>query len=1458
MSFKQYGGTDNISRLIVGQPNISGKSIFEIEQNVVQIGNTRLGENQPNAIWFKGLGHSDISLSDNSDKIPNSIMEERYYNKTTGDSELLLFKAKDVNPNVPNPYIDSSLNLNNKRGERIRLMAPTITFDTYNENIIYDNIDINETYKNDNTKVIINQNGFVGINTITPGQFLDVKGKLNLQSSTNKVNIYISNSSNPDPSNLGTNNIGIGAYVFSDPLFNTSNNIALGHQSLKKLTTGNSNIAVGNNNLNSSTISNHNVSIGNSSLSKLTSGDYNISIGNDSLKNILTGSNNLSIGSSANSAKPGNSNNITIGNYSGQNIVGSNNSLIGRETGLNLIGQFSTAYGHYNLLNSKSNYSVAIGYQCLKSNIITNSNTIFDSNTFVGSYRDPGQRVLGHYNTGVGFETQLISTGDQNVSFGSSALLENNGSGNVAVGFQSNINNVGSHNVSIGTGTLVHNNIAQNLGKLNTVVGSYSGTKLQGDYNTTYGSYSDINNGCNYSTAIGAYAYADTSFSFVFGQPNHNFIQYGFGTSSPQYTIDVRKPNNNVSLHLKCGRTNHSEILLTRDSSENVVDDVASTFFMRYNSRYDTNFVNSLDISNNFEEKTYLGFSKDTKYVPVVTYSNLGRIGFLNTQPEYSFDVSAQSRFKDSVNFDGLLFAGNASTSSSFYDQTDTTKFYFKDRTLFVDGFTAGDGTNNCNVIFSQSSNVTYNAKPNFQKGINVFGAENYDTPQFNYSLDLYHTDRSLAGKTDARIDGHLLIGKDISEDLRVFVLDVAGDTRFDSSCNLNFLDVSNIANFESNVNFNSGTHIFKDICNFNITNKSCSFLSGASLNISGDFVVDSFTAPYVKSSRYTSTTDNSFNNSFNIYNYTLDNSGIIDPSGFVGFSFGDINNNYDQLVQIRSKDIGSDPPNSLNRFNDGKSKNQLLISSENNTNNSQLLIGSVCDNVDANNKSFIMTTDSLYIGKSNPNDINVYDLSANLIIDTSGVVKITGNNLIDSNSTLFDVSGNVKMNNINCLQNISSSSASITGDINCGNFIYAKKLIVDDIIDLSSVSISTDLNINDISANTMKLNNRFDISNMLAIEVSSNSITFNDTNIDISSTSNSFHFNVYRPMNIINNALNISGGTLNITNGNMNISGSIIAENFEINSNITAIYASIDDIDVSSIDITTATIINSDITNLDSNNITIKTSGILDTSTGNCQLGDSSLNGIFDVNGTINSTTINSTSSNVTGILNVYTDISSTHATLQDVSVNNTLDVTGNVNCDTLNGKGIVPNGGIILYNGLSTNIPNNWAICDGIGGITPDLLAQTIFEPSANITYYVRENDNASVAPYYLFSTTSGGIALNSASTPLTLITGNNYTFIPSTTIGTTNSNGFNVGDAFKTNNISLNVSSSGTGIPTGASGFPGYNAIINTNEQLSFSVPRLFSSTFQYFNSSDENKIVPFFVADKYSISYIKRIS
>jgi len=1481
MSWKQFGGTDNISQHILAQPNNSDKAIFEIKQNILQIGNTRLGENQQNGIWFKGLGHTDVSLSDFSEKIASTAMEERYYNKTTGDSELFLFKAQNINPNIINPYTDTSFNINLKRGDRIRLLAPTIAFDTYNSSIDYDTVDTTttETYKNESTRVIINQHGFVGINTIHPGQFLDIHGKINLQSSKNKINMYISNNSNPDPSNVGINNIGIGAYVFSDTNFDSSHNIALGHSSLKHITTGYSNISIGNSSLNKTTTGKHNIAMGNNTLANITNGDYNLAIGNDTLTKISSGSNNLAIGSSSNSGSSSSSNNISIGHLSAQNINGSTNNVIGTNSGINLIGNYNSGFGHYTIANCKGDYNVAVGYQTLK-NSQTLSNATYNHNVFVGSYDNGGgtgsgpgtggQLLLGSNNTGIGYNTQLSSSNNYNVSVGSYSLQNNSGAGNTAIGYQSNIYNSGSDNVSVGNGSLTHINSRSNTpffinqGSRNTSIGAYSGTQLSGDFNTTIGSYSEIKSGCNESTAIGCYAKADISNAFILGNPDDNSLKYGLGTSIPEFNMDIRNSGRNVDIHLKCGSTNHSGLLLTRDSSNNIEDgDVATAFFMRYNpSRYDTSLVDTLNISLNFEEHTYLGFTKDNNYLPVVTYSNLGRIGFLNTEPEYSFDVSCESRFKTSVKLDGVLFAGDANINSSFYDPTGVTKFYFKDKTLFVDGFDVEGTVNfNSNRDTAITNEINFNVKPVMTKGVTLYGGDGGG----NYTLDLWDAVRTRAGKTDARIDGHLNIGKTLSENLRIYSLDVAGDIRFDGSADLNYLDVSDTANFNHNVNINSGVCSVHNICQMDISNQTCTFLQGSSLNVSGEFNVTNLIVPFIKSSRFTSPNDNSFNNVLNIYDTPIDNTGILDPSGFFGFSFGDVHNNYDQLVQIRSKDNGSDPANNLDRFYDGKSKNQLLFSSENNTNNSQLLLGSFCDNVDANNKSFIMATDSLYIGKSNPNDLNIYDSSANIIIDTSGIVTITGNNLINTTSAVLDVSGNAKMNNIQCLQNISSYSSTVTGDISCGNFIYAKKLIVDSIVDLENVAISTDLNINDISAATMKLYDRFDISNLLAIEVSSNSITFNDANIDISSTSPSFHFNVYRPMTIVDSALNVSGGSININNGDINISGSIIADNFEINSNLTAIYASIEDIDVSGIDITTATIINSDIHNLDVSNLFIKNSGVFDASNATvCRFGNSNLYGTFDVSGTIKSNICDISTGNFDIIHS--TNVVSTHATFDDVSINNNLEVSANITCDTLNGKGIIPIGGIILFNGYSTDIPNNWQICDGTNN-TPDLSNQFVFGSETTITYYVRENSNAGTEPYYIFSDTSGGTALNS-SNPLTLIKGNTYIFIASTGLGTTTTNGFNVADGWKSNNSGIDVTSTGQGIVTGANPIEiSYKALINPGEQLEFSIPSSYTGTFQYYDSELNElvdgfdvptRIYPFNTSIYYSIVYIKRIN
>ena len=74
---------------------------------------------------------------------------------------------------------------------------------------------------------------------------------------------------------------------------------------------------------------------------------------------------------------------------------------------------------------------------------------------------------------------------------------------------------------------------------------------------------------------------------------------------------------------------------------------------------------------------------------------------------------------------------------------------------------------------------------------------------------------------------------------------------------------------------------------------------------------------------------------------------------------------------------------------------------------------------------------------------------------------------------------------------------------------------------------------------------------------------------------------------------------------------------------------------------------------------------------------------------------------------------------------------------------------------------------------------------------TYYVRPNTNAFISPYYIFSTTPNGSALNTSSR-ITLYRGKTYTFIRNTN----NGHPFNIGTAYKENNTGMYIFSTGTG--------------------------------------------------------------
>ena len=74
----------------------------------------------------------------------------------------------------------------------------------------------------------------------------------------------------------------------------------------------------------------------------------------------------------------------------------------------------------------------------------------------------------------------------------------------------------------------------------------------------------------------------------------------------------------------------------------------------------------------------------------------------------------------------------------------------------------------------------------------------------------------------------------------------------------------------------------------------------------------------------------------------------------------------------------------------------------------------------------------------------------------------------------------------------------------------------------------------------------------------------------------------------------------------------------------------------------------------------------------------------------------------------------------------------------------------------------------------------------------YYVRLNSDPFSAPYYLFSDTENGSALNSSTTKLSLYRGNTYTFIRTDSAG----HPFNVGSDYNENKTGMFVSSNGTG--------------------------------------------------------------
>jgi hypothetical protein len=222
-----------------------------------------------------------------------------------------------------------------------------------------------------------------------------VAGKSSLWISSN--NTAVGNDSLPS-STTGASNIAAGSNALKS---NTTgaNNSAFGHSALTLNTTGYDNIAVGKSAMSANTTGFYNTAIGNYTLQNITtSGVWNVALGNNALNLTTTGQYNVAAGGTALESNTTGSYNAAVGNAAlKSNSTGRNNVALGSDSlNGNTTGNFNVAIGR------RAGYATSGGST-------TNANTTGTSNTFVGAYSLPSVTTLLDHATALGADA-LVGT----------------------------------------------------------------------------------------------------------------------------------------------------------------------------------------------------------------------------------------------------------------------------------------------------------------------------------------------------------------------------------------------------------------------------------------------------------------------------------------------------------------------------------------------------------------------------------------------------------------------------------------------------------------------------------------------------------------------------------------------------------------------------------------------------------------------------------------------------------------------------------------------------------------------------------------------------------------------------------------------------------------------------------------------------------------------------------------
>jgi hypothetical protein len=186
------------------------------------------------------------------------------------------------------------------------------------------------------TKMILRNNGRVGIGVLNPSEMLEVNGnaringRIDIRNTGNGVFIGEEAGKNDDLS--GNYNTFIGFYAGKANV-GAGNNVAIGAGSLENNVSGNSNTAVGRLALVGNISGEGNVALGIYAGAN-AGGNNNIFLGANAGDNNISGSNNIFVGTQTGNNSSG-SNNVFLGNGAGSNSGGSYNVFLGNRAGEN-------------------------------------------------------------------------------------------------------------------------------------------------------------------------------------------------------------------------------------------------------------------------------------------------------------------------------------------------------------------------------------------------------------------------------------------------------------------------------------------------------------------------------------------------------------------------------------------------------------------------------------------------------------------------------------------------------------------------------------------------------------------------------------------------------------------------------------------------------------------------------------------------------------------------------------------------------------------------------------------------------------------------------------------------------------------------------------------------------------------------------------------------------------------